>query len=408
MNLYLFLLSALGIFTSLRWILNLLLTRLFGIHPINQLYDLYLRNLTNIKFDISEQEDKINQGWLYVAVKNAYTLATPGYSEYKYRTSLEYIKENISNEEISVDSKVIILRELMKALPKTNKNELQKNLYDLILTELRAFPTQKLDQVIHEFGTKPEFLTPKEFALAWSSVASAWAASILTFFILKDLLVDFQIGEVGILIVSMILLSFLPLMGLYKNITQLIRYFIAVTAAILFAFGAYASIAHRQIEVFDIDLSKYGIDQTTIEIQYPTWLTGDDVFDCSNNNKVSVLVTKGTLPPIQFSESVAEVLTRDNQCIPSMAETSKPLNQNKVYDFHLILINRAVLRDKNFSLTAKLFPSDSEPIELSADSLNIYLEHPVWDFIRHWYLASLPLILGALASDIWRTIRPGN
>jgi hypothetical protein len=168
MNLYLFLLSALGIFTSLRWLLNFLFTRLFGMHPINQLYDMYLRNLTSTKFEISEQEDKINQGWLYVAVKNAYTLGTPGYSEYKYRTSLEYIKENINNEDISVDGKVIILRELMKALPKSNKNELQKNLYDLILTELRAFPTQKLDQVIHEFGTRPEFLTPREFALAWS------------------------------------------------------------------------------------------------------------------------------------------------------------------------------------------------------------------------------------------------
>ena len=407
MNLIFFLLSALGIFTSLRWILNPLFSRLFGKSPINQLYDLYLRNLTSIKFEISEQQDRINQGWLYVAVKNAYTLGTPGYSEYKYRTSLEYIRENINNDDIPVDSKVIILRELMKALPKSNKNELQKNLYDLILTELRAFPSQKLDQVIHEFGSKPEFLTPKEFALACSSVSSAWVASALTFIILKDLLVDFQILEISILIVSMILLSFLPLTGIYKSITQLIRYLIAVTAAILFAFGAYASITHRQIEIIDLNLSTDGINQTTVRIQYPTWLTGDDVQDCNHSNKVSVLVTDGTLPPIQFDSSDPEILAMDTRCDPTVARTFKPLTQgDPAYNFHLTLLNPDVLRDKEFSITPKLIPSDAESIELSENSMNIYLEHPVWGFMRHWYLAFFPLILAALASDIWRTIRP--
>ena len=406
MNLFLFLLSALGIFTSLRWILNLLLSRLFRKHPINQLYDLYLRNLTSTKFEIAEQEEKINQGWLYVAVKNAYTLGTPGYSEYKYRTSLEYIKENISNDDISVDSKVIILRELMKALPKSNKNELQKNLYDLILTELKSFPSQKLDQVIHEFGSKPEFLTPKEFALAWSSVISAWGASLLIFFILKDLLVDFQIGEIGILIGSMILLSYVPLMGIYKSITKLIRYFIAVAAAILFAFGAYASIAHRQIEVLDLDLSRYGIGQTTVQIQYPIWLTSDEVMNCNDNNKVSLLVTDGTLPPIEFHEPVPEVLARNDQCNPTIAQTYAPLTQGEVMNFHLVLINRAVLQGEKFSITPRLTTSPNEEAELVDDMMTIYLEHPLWNFIRQWYLVSLPLIGLALASDVWRTIRP--
>jgi hypothetical protein len=223
---------------------------------------------------------------------------------------------------------------------------------------------------------------------------------------LKDLLVDFQIGEIGILIGSMILLSFLPLMGIYKSITKLIRYFIAVTAAILFAFGAYANIAHRQIEVFDINLAEYKMGQTTVQVQYPTWLTEDDILNCNDNNKVSLLVADGTLAPIQLDEPVPGISAWNDRCDPTIARTNAPLTQGETFVFHLILINRDALRGEKFTITPKIIDPTKGKVELIDDVMNIYLEHPVWNFIRHWYLISLPLILAALASDVWKAMRP--
>jgi hypothetical protein len=273
--------------------------------------------------------------------------------------------------------------------------------------ELVCFLCNALEAVSNGDRTHPVpdgVVTPLNAPLAvLKNVLAAWLASgtlLLLYWTRLD-----AFSSVGIAVHG--LLAFVLMcapMGMIKVKDKLlISYILLSIFAILTSLALFAFVNHSGVDQRTVDLASFGYDQTVIRIEYPKWLTIDEIQSCDETNAVSVLMTGDRIrSSLGFDLDTSLLTAKNKDCQAITPRADKDNASGTAYTFYAVLLDRESL-DNSTTIITPTVEWNNQLTRLEDYQMEIQIEQLHWGIFRQAlvYIASAGgLTLFALVAQL--------
>ena len=363
----------LGIFFGYRLLFSFTLTpfvkRLLN-GPLRHLSLNYFNDLTKEQFDLATNSNDSQKAWETIALAKIQEMGHSKTSYEKRRQNLLYVRNNNPTKRIAEG--------IAEVLPYQHNLSFQQ--------ELACYLCGVLDKFENGHGNNIDsmsIINPLSAPLdALNNLFSSWLACLTLLVLFWTRLDNYSVG--GIALNSVLALSLIcyPVLQVKLKLRTIISYIIFSIFAILIALSLFAFANHSGISQKIIPLNAYGINGTVVAINYPKWLTIDDVQSCGKSNSISVLVKDGELPGhMAFNFDTTLFSALNDECNVIDPDVTPQNSQDVAYKFHFAPLDRlSLIKPETKIIPVLVLPTGS--FSLDNYQLHIRVEQIHWGLIR--------------------------
>jgi hypothetical protein len=293
----------------------------------------------------------------------------------------------------------ILVGKLIEILPKQRHKDLQERMLRLLCkTYVNLLKEKKETLTANSTAPSEEKATIKE----WGVAISIWLTEIflITISWLKVITPSFtQVLFVGLLLFVGMIGSVRIVIKDWRRFGKVALVAIALLLAIL---HFYSKSTHTGVHHVNVtSLQGYSLADVGISINYPTWLTADDV-DLSKKI-VSVLVrgnksvTKDPLTLLfDYNPAVLKITDKTGKTISSRFDLPMGNPSGEPQEFYLQVLDRKALQHAlpTTTITTQIETKAVKRQKVSELALEIQLENPFWKDLRDLFLFLSPLSFG--------------
>jgi hypothetical protein len=292
-----------------------------------------------------------------------------------------------------------LVGKLIEILPKQRHKDLQERMLRLLCkTYVNLLKEKKETLTANSTAPSEEKATIKE----WGIAISIWLTEIflITISWLKVITPSFtQVLFVGLLL-------FVGMIGAVRIVIKDWRRFgkvaLVAIALLLAILHFYSKSTHTGVHHVNVtSLQGYSLADVGISINYPTWLTADDV-DLSKKI-VSVLVrgnksvTKDPLTLLfDYNPAVLKITDKTGKTISSRFDLPMGNPSGEPQEFYLQVLDRKALQYAlpTTTITTQIETKAVKRQKVAELSLEVQLENPFWKDLRDLFLFLSPLSFG--------------
>jgi hypothetical protein len=336
-----------------------------------QLSTNYFRELAKNQFDEATQQNNPDKAWNEVIFSKIREMGHAKTSYEKRKENLEYIRSTTPNRKIVAG--------LIEVLPLQHKLSFQQELACFICEGINRIGGSNNGDIAKSSIIADSLNAPLK---AWNDIFSAWAASTALFAIIWHNLDKYSSISLFILCLIPFVFTSLPILRASLKWLSILSYFSFVFFSILIVLALYANFNHDGVGQQIIDLDKFGYTGIKVTINYPNWLTLDEIQACNTRNKLSVLVEGGDIPaPIRFNYNSTSLSARNSGCVEFTPEANNITTKGQAFEFYLSPLDRKFMNKEQTSIVPILVLSTGI-LELPDREIKINIEHLHWGYIR--------------------------
>lgn len=296
----------------------------------------------------------------------------------------------------NVPSDPRLIERLIEILPKQRRKDLQERMLRLLCkTFINLLKQKKETLTTNNAAPSGEKATIKEWGIAisiWLTelflIAISWFTVITPSFI--------QILFVGLFLFFVMIGALRIVIKDWRRFGKVTLLAIALLLAILYL---YSKSTHTGVRYVNVDsLQAYSLSDVEIYINYPSWVTADDI-DLSKK-AVSVLVrgnnsvvTDTLTLFFNYNPAVLKITDQDGKAISSKFQITMGNPSGEPQEFYLQALDRNALEHAlpTTTITTQIETKTVKRQKIPELELEIQLENPLWKDSRDIFLFLSPL-----------------
>ena len=279
-----------------------------------------------------------------------------------------------------------LVEKLMEILPKQHRKNIQQRMASLLEKTLKHINGDTDEQS----GQWKE-ATAKE----WSIAIAIWLTEILSILALWLEFINCSLtqGQIFFIAGVLFIVTIFALKFVIKDWHRFGKVTLVTIALLLGGLYIYSKVTHAGITTVEIpDLAYYGITGVEISINYPTWLTAEDI---ETNKKVVSMRIKGnntsSTEPLTISFdyqwSILKVTNENGKAISPSFKMQMTNPDGAPHEFSLKPVSLNILRiHPRVEVKTEIKTKTIKKQEIKELNLHINLENPIWKTLRDIFL----------------------
>jgi hypothetical protein len=266
---------------------------------LNNLYLRHVHNRQSKRVDRAWEEGDAERAWDEIADAKLEELSAHYYDTRE--RALDYL-ENVE------PTRKLAIR-LVEVLPRQHRLKVRTKMACLLCKTLQAM---LLREDMEDREESEPLFREKVRALCFAS--AIWITEVIWFAAMWvwNRLDQMPVSLVLLAAVVAVVVAFLPVTRIVRSKSSRANSFLIILAVIFGGLWLYSETRHTGVESVAYTLDEYGLSDVHVQIDYPKWLTMDDIDDCKK--PVVALVSDDSLPVMSFLIEKDKVYTKNRDC----------------------------------------------------------------------------------------------
>ncbi len=373
-----------GVFASVKVLVRLVLES-------GWLNEIYIRYIRSYFVDRALRKEKEHE------VDNEYYLTKLAQLQLSGRTYAE--RERALDYFDNVPANPRLAKKLIEILPKQRRPDIQERMAHLLSTTYTRLAEQRKANAIQ--GKSAPLYETRGTLQEWSIAISIWLSEIFLVILLWSNLNIFSIEHIlfiGFILLLMLVVGLLFALKDWRRVGK-----VALIAIALFLGGLYFYSNSQHVGLGSVgieDMTPYGIPDVGIHINYPEWLTADDVeitnkaviFSVIGHNAV---ITDTLTIFFNHDRTILKIVDKDGAAKSPRLEITMANPAGEPEEFYIQpLDHNALKRAPSTRITTQIENDTVTRQDIPELEFSVKLEEPTWKTVR-----DLPFILSSIAGS---------